>query len=261
MRLLMFWPDRQSACMIRDEMEARDWDVEVCFDGRKLENGDAACDVLLMHLCLPFRDGLRAGNAFALSRPVCPPRILFAAPPEWQTARPFWADKMVDPCLSPHRLCTLVELIAKKPLPVLAAAEREDIAQAIEEFLDALAMKKRMKGRAYAAWLLARMIPSPSDLPLGPMYAECARVFGTTPAAVERCLRVCVESVFTQGSIAGIERYFGATVDPERGKPTNRAFLMQAVWKLRMQLNHSRATARSLNKSEMHHRPAAPTSV
>ena len=261
MRLLMFWPDRQRACVIREEMEARNWDVEIHFDGRELESSNKPCDVLLLHLCLPFRDGLSAGNAFAASRPLCPPRILFAAPSEWRVSQPVWADKMIDPSLSTYGLCTLIEVMAKKPLPVLAAAECDDIFQIIEEFLDTLAMKKRMKGRIYTAWLLAQMIPSANELPLGMLYAECARVHATSPAAVERCLRVCVESVFTQGSITGIDRYFGATVDPERGKPTNRAFLTQAVLKLRQQLIHSRATARSLNKSEMHHRPAAPTSV
>ena len=79
------------------------------------------------------------------------------------------------------------------------------------------------------------------------------------PTAVERCLRVAVESVFTQGSMRGIERFFGATVDPERGKPTNRAFLLQASQQIR--LDHSLADTRSPNSSEMHHSPAAPTRV
>ena len=57
----------------------------------------------------------------------------------------------------------------------------------------------------------------------------------------------------------GIERFFGATVDPEKGKPTNRAFLVQAASELRRA--YSLADARSPNKSVMHHNPAAPTSV
>ena len=94
---------------------------------------------------------------------------------------------------------------------------------------------------------------------MGELYQACARAFSTTPAAVERCLRVAVESVFTQGSIRGIERFFGATVDPERGKPTHRAFLREAAQQLR--LDHSLAATRSPKSSEMHHSPAAPTMV
>lgn len=95
------------------------------------------------------------------------------------------------------------------------------------------------------------------ELPLCQLYHTCADAFHTTPASVERALRVAVESVFTQGSMQGIERFFGATVDPERGKPTNRAFLIQAA----QQLRHSLTTACSVNSSEMHHSPAAPTMV
>ena len=72
---------------------------------------------------------------------------------------------------------------------------------------------------------------------MGALYRDCAAAFGVSPASVERCLRVAVESVFTLGSISGIERCFGATVDPERGKPTNRAFLCQAAQRLRLLLD------------------------
>jgi len=261
MRLLMLWPDRQSACEIRERMEAMGWDVQLVCDGRQLLQRDEVCDVLLLHLCLPGLDGLSAGDAYALSAPVCPPRVLFVAPAEWCVHRPSWADCTVEAGTAPERLCSLIGILAKKPLPKMAAAKRKKASELIEGFLDDLSVKKRMKGRAYAAWLLERMIPSTNEKMLSSLYSDCAAAFATTPAAVERCLRVMVESVFTQGSIAGIERFFGATVDPERGKPTNRAFLMQAVQQLRMQLTHSRTTALSLNKSEMHHKPAAPTSV
>ena len=61
--------------------------------------------------------------------------------------------------------------------------------------------------------------------------------FGVSAGAVERCLRVAVEGVFTMGSIPEIERFFGATIDPDKGKPTNRAFLMEAASQLRLLLD------------------------
>ena len=113
-----------------------------------------------------------------------------------------------------------------------------------------------MRRGSLSIWRLPRFWRS---APWVSFYRLCARAFGTTPTAVERCLRVAVESVFTQGSMRGIERFFGATVDPERGKPTNRAFLLQASQQIR--LDHSLADTRSPNSSEMHHSPAAPTRV
>jgi len=259
MRLLILWPDYGNACLIQSLMEQDGWDVIIRQDGRELCRMNEEFDVLLLHLCLPGLDGLSAGDAFAAAHPVCPPRILFVAPPEWCVHRPPWADCTVDTGVALLRLCDLLRIIAKKPLPKLAAAQKKPLAFLIEQFLDDLSFKETLKGRAYAAWLLERLVPSTlcASQALSALYAECAAAFRTTPAAVERCLRVAVESVFTQGSLTGIERFFGATVDPERGKPTNRAFLMQAA----QQLRYSFTLTRSLNKSEMHHRPAAPTSV
>ncbi len=259
MRLLIVWPDRQNACAIREVMEQADWDVEILHDGRDVLPWRAGFDVLLLHLCLPGLDGLSTGDALAASAPLCPPRILFVAPPEWCVHRPYWADCTVSSGISARGLCQMICLLAQKPLPKLAAAQSEALSMIIGRFLDELSFKQRMKGRAYAAWLLERMVPATpgGELPLYTLYDCCARAFSTTPAAVERCLRVAVESVFTQASLHSIERFFGATVDPERGKPTNRAFLMQAA----QQIRYSFTASRSPNKSEMHHSPAAPTSV
>jgi len=259
MRLLILWPDRQSAEVIRSQMEARGWDVDLRLDGRTMLPWDRTYDVLLLHLCLSGLDGLSSGDALAASWPIRPPRILFAAPLEWCVHRPLWADCTVGTGGDPNRLCDLIDLLALKPLPRLAMQQRKPLEQQIERFLDELSIKKRLKGRTYAAWLLGRIVPSTAAdaPPLGALYRECARMFDTSSAAVERCLRVAVESVFTQGSLYSIERFFGATVDPDRGKPTNRAFLMQAAQQLRYSLTASRAP----NSSEMHHRPAAPTSV
>lgn len=259
MRLLILWPDEQAACMIRSVMEQDNWDITIRRDGREALLLADSFDIMLMHLCLPGLDGLSAGDAFAAASPVRPPRILFAAPPEWCVHHPSWADCTVDAGISILHLCQLLRIIAQKPLPKLAAAQQQTIEDHIDRLLNDLSLSKRMKGRLYAQWLLKRIIPSTpgSTQTLYMLYAECAQVFQTTPSAVERCLRVAVESVFTRGSMKSIERFFGATVDPERGKPTNRAFLMQAA----QQLRYSLATARSLNSSEMHHSPAAPTSV
>jgi len=160
----------------------------------------------------------------------------FASRLELANSKPAWADCMVHAGVSVERLCTLISLLGEKAISHIAAAQLASVARLTEQFLDEIAMKPRIKGRAYAAWLLKRMIISPrwAQQPLNQCYAACAQAFGVSPASVERCLRSAVESVFTQGSLSGIERFFGATIDPERGKPTNRAFLLQAAQQLQL---------------------------
>lgn len=263
MRLLIALPDSAQAVSIREHLQHQPWEIEIAACGTDVLRQQAAFDLILMHHCLPGLDGLSIGNAIASDAPLCPPRILLVCPAEFLHTRPCWADVIVQAGVSIHRLCLLLTILAQKPLPNLAAAHASAISHVVETFLNELSLPPHFKGSVYIAWLLERLIPSPlmAQQPLSASYSACAKHFQVTPASVERCVRIAVESVFTQGSMRAIERYFGATVDPERGKPTNRAFLLQASEQLRLRLLHSRTADRSPNSSEMHHRPAAPTSV
>lgn len=64
------------------------------------------------------------------------------------------------------------------------------------------------------------------------LYPLIARHHGITPGAVERRLRLCVESTWSRGGLSELERFFGHSVDPERGKPTNREFLCRVQERL-----------------------------
>lgn len=57
------------------------------------------------------------------------------------------------------------------------------------------------------------------------LYPLIAQRHGMTPGAVERSLRLCVEATWSRGDLTALERFFGSSVDPDRGKPTNREFL------------------------------------
>lgn len=263
MRLLIVWPDLDSALDLLLRMEQQGWEVDLLTDGRKALLCEKTYDLWLIHLCLPGMDGFSLGYALEQRQSICPPRVILVRPSALSSQAPSWADCTVEAGVHAERLCRLLLTVAQKPLPKLAAVHQKAIALAADHFLNDLCLKQNLKGRTYLAWLLGRLIPSPSAdrQPLGTLYAGCARQFGVSPASVERCVRVAVESIFTQGNLQSIEQFFGATVDPERGKPTNRAFLLQAAEFLRTELNQSRTAARSPNSSEMHHSPAAPTSV
>ncbi|MBR2925061.1 MAG: hypothetical protein IKC28_08535 [Clostridia bacterium] len=266
MRLLLAMPDPLLAEEIRIRLYARweGWEIAVCTSATEAEAMllDGDFDLLLLDAGISGDKGAALLDWLAAWQFPCPPRVLFLCnsedKPKVQT------DCCVPREASPEKLCHLIEILAKKPLPALAMRSQQRLSDMIQAFLDELSTPHRLKGRAYAAWLLCQLVPSPlgEELPMGQWYAQCARAYGTTAAAVERCLRIAVEGVFTQGSMQGIERCFGATVDPEKGKPTNRRFLLEAARLLRCRLMaHSLAETRSLNSSEMHHSPAAPTSV
>ena len=57
------------------------------------------------------------------------------------------------------------------------------------------------------------------------IYPAVAKKFGTTISCVERDIRHALESAWTRGSLSYIDEVFGFTVDADKGKPTNSAFI------------------------------------
>lgn len=79
---------------------------------------------------------------------------------------------------------------------------------------------------------LAVVHPPLMDDLRGRLYPLVARRHGMTPAAVERSLRTLVESTWNRGNLAALERFFGHSVDPEKGKPTNKEFIFRVQERL-----------------------------
>ncbi len=132
-------------------------------------------DLLILHACLPELDGFEVLESLAALHHPCPPRVLFLCEPELCASRPALADAVAPICAAPEKLCALLETLAQKPLPKLAAAQAPRTAQAVDTFLSAISMDRRYKGRAYAAWLLEHLAPSPvlEERSMGQLY-RCA---------------------------------------------------------------------------------------
>ena len=241
MRLLLAFPDVETIRLLCQELNCTsDWDLDIASNGEEVVAmvQTNRYDLLVIHACLSCMDGLKAGHAIASLKLICPPKVLLLCPHEYRSAPVNWADCVTECGVSIHRLSLLIHILMQKPLPVLAAANLPVIEQKISCFLDELHLKQALKGRSYAAWILMRLIPAASNesKPLGDLYRACANAFHTSPSAVERCLRIAIESIFTMGSLKGIEHYFGSSVDPDKGKLTNRAFLLKSAQYLRLNI-------------------------
>lgn len=121
-------------------------------------------------------------------------------------------------------------------LPRLALARLPEITCLARSMLQALSVPRRLRAQEFLPDMAAATVVHPSlvrDLSRR-LYPLMARRHGKTPSAVERSLRLCVESVWTSGQLSALERFFGGSVDPERGKPTNREFLCGVQQRLTM---------------------------
>ena len=57
------------------------------------------------------------------------------------------------------------------------------------------------------------------------LYPQLAARFDTTAARVERAIRHLVEVTWDRGDLDVLMHYFGNTVSPQKGKPTNGEFI------------------------------------
>jgi len=71
------------------------------------------------------------------------------------------------------------------------------------------------------------------------LYPSVAKKFHTTPSRVERAIRHAIEVSWDRGNISVLNKYFGATVSANSGKPTNSQFIAKIADKLRLELKAS----------------------
>jgi len=103
---------------------------------------------------------------------------------------------------------------------------RAEAARLLEE----MGLPGHLKGFICLAWLTAAVTANGLLLEgvTRGLYPLGAKALAMSPAGVEKCARRAVEHIWSHGDLGVLEKYFGQSVDPERGKPTNREFLAMA---------------------------------
>ena len=71
------------------------------------------------------------------------------------------------------------------------------------------------------------------------LYPQLAARFDTTAARVERAIRHLIEVTWSRGDVEVLARYFGKTVSPEKGKPTNGEFVARLANIVKQQMKEA----------------------
>lgn len=61
------------------------------------------------------------------------------------------------------------------------------------------------------------------------IYEPVAKKFNVTSSSVERCMRHAVEFVFNNVDYEYLEKFFGKGISKNKGKPTNKQFLLTVL--------------------------------
>lgn len=122
-------------------------------------------------------------------------------------------------------------------VPLLCDGLLPELTRLSAGLLHALDMPPRLGAWTFLPDMLALCTAHPALLrDMGrSLYPLSAARHGLTPACVERRLRMAVESTWNRGSMDALERFFGQSIDPERGKPTNKEFLCQLRQRLALE--------------------------
>lgn len=151
-----------------------------------------------------------------------------------------WMDSWADGCFSADEAAQLAARLQgweqAGRLPELCLPRLEEVACLARALLMSLGMRQGLKAMEFLPDLLSLCTLHPAllqDLG-GRLYPLCARRNGLSAPQVERRLRLAVESTWNHASLAELERFFGHSVDPERGKPTNKEFLCRLVERLNL---------------------------
>lgn len=104
--------------------------------------------------------------------------------------------------------------------------DAEDITRKI---LAELGCQDGLIGHRYAVYGIGLGVEDPTIMDnLNVMlYPAISERFDTTGTRVERAIRHMIDVAWCRGDPDALDRYFGNTVDPEKGKPTNKAFLVR----------------------------------
>ncbi len=219
------------------ESERSDCSVSCVGDGRSacIETEVLTPDVLVLDQVLPLLDGPAVLNALADACLPCPPKVILLTSPGQKTGQIPGVDEWLPASCDFGSLLHAIRLAENKLQGTLAKQTDSTRNGRIAKHFAELGMPENLKGRIYLHYLLDLVIPSPTllDTLTLRLYPAAAEKFSTTPAAVERCIRHAIEATWSRGDMTALERLFGLSIDPDRGKPTNREFLAMSAQHLR----------------------------
>jgi two-component system response regulator (stage 0 sporulation protein A) len=219
------------------ESERSDCSVSCSGDGRStlMEIEALDPDVLVLDQVLPLLDGPAVLNELKNAYFPCPPKVILLTSPRQETSLIPGVDEWLPASCDFDLLLLAIRRAEDKLQGALAESAAPIRDKRIQGHFHDLGMPENLKGRKYLAYLLDLVVPSPSllDVLTLRLYPAAAEKFSTTAAAVERCIRHAIEATWSRGDMAALERLFGLSIDPDRGKPTNREFLAMSAQHLR----------------------------
>ncbi len=121
------------------------------------------------------------------------------------------------------------QMLAREPEAVVRKPEIADrnVEAGVRRILLDLGVPERILGHGYLVTAICAAVRKPELLRAihKGLYALVAKTCNTTPPSVERAIRHAIETAWERCDYDVLIGYFGNTVNPDKGKPTNGEFI------------------------------------
>lgn len=207
-------------------------------------------DVVILDIIMPHLDGIGVLERLAHTELIHRPKIImltaFGQESITQRAVELGADYFI---LKPFDLETLANRIrhlssgaapTSKPqigaISYQAPVRTRSMDLEVTNLIHQMGVPAHIKGYQYLRDAILLVINEVSLLGAvtKELYPLIAEKYQTTPSRVERAIRHAIELAWDRGNVDMMNKFFGYTINIQRGKPTNSEFIAMVADKLRI---------------------------
>jgi two-component system response regulator (stage 0 sporulation protein A) len=227
--------------------------VDICSNGMEVLDvlAKQEVEVLILDLIMPYMDGigvLEKIDALNLNpRPKIIILTAFGQESITQKAERLGADYYI---LKPFNLQVLGDRVRQVARDIRPSIEKrssvtvaipnripKNLEVEVTRIIHEIGVPAHVKGYQYlrAAIMLVTEEINYLGAVTKELYPTIAKKYDTTPSRVERAIRHAIELAWDRGDMDRINKFFGYTINGEKGKPTNSEFIAIIADKLRLE--------------------------
>lgn len=199
-------------------------------------------DVIVLDIIMPHLDGIGVLENLETMDLTMRPKVIILTTlgQEFMTKRTveLGADYYILKPFDLEVLGTRIRQLAKGSIKTVQnPVKARNLDVEVTKIIHQMGVPAHIKGYQYLRDAIMLVIDDVSLLgavtkELYPMIAE---KYHTTPSRVERAIRHAIELAWDRGNVDMMNRFFGYTINVERGKPTNSEFIAMIADKVRIQ--------------------------
>jgi len=244
---LLIVDDNKKFCFLLNEHFSALDDYDVCgcaYNGLEALEMIEKCnpDVVLLDLVMPYLDGIAVLEQLnTLNLTVNPQVIMLTSfgrdelnKKAVELGATYYIMKPFDIPLLETRIRQLTG--EKHSLSPMVANKSRNLDVEITKIIHQMGVPAHVKGYQYLreAILMVTEEVNLMGAVTKELYPMIADKYNTTASRVERAIRHAIELAWDRGNVDLMNKYFGYTINIERGKPTNSEFIAMVADKLRI---------------------------